>query len=139
MTEPVRVARFLGQDGEIIEGVVTGDEIEEVSGLDSMLRGGRRLGNKRKISEVQLLPFGSSRKVVGIGRNYAGHVKELKNELPKEPILLCKVSSSLIGQEGLSVVLRKPRISRSWRWSSASASGARASRSAPRRSPESLA
>ena len=62
MTDPIRVARFQGQDGEILEGVVTGDEIEEVSGLDSMLRGGRRLGHKRKISEVQLLPFGISRK-----------------------------------------------------------------------------
>ena len=106
MTDPIRVARFQGQDGEILEGVVTGDEIEEVSGLDSMLRGGRRLGHKRKISEVQLLPFGISRKVVGIGRNYAGHVKELKNELPKEPILLCKVSSSLIGH-GEPIVLPK--------------------------------
>src|SRR4051812_46844649 len=108
MSEHVRVARFVGDDGEILEGVVEGDELEEISGLDSMLKGGRRLGRKRKLSETKLLPFGISRKVVGIGRNYAGHVKELKNELPKEPILLCKVSSSLIGH-GEPIVL--PRAS----------------------------
>jgi 2-keto-4-pentenoate hydratase/2-oxohepta-3-ene-1,7-dioic acid hydratase in catechol pathway len=106
MSGHVRVARFLGDDGEILEGVVEGDELEEVSGLDSMLKGGRRLPRKRKLSEVQLLPFGISRKVVGIGRNYAGHAKELKNELPKEPLLLCKVSSSLIGH-GEPIVLPK--------------------------------
>ena len=109
MKEHVRVARFLGDDGEILEGVVEGDELEEISGLDSMLKGGRRLARKRKLSEVKLLPFGISRKVVGIGRNYAGHVKELKNELPKEPILLCKVPSSLVGH-GEPIVL--PRSSR---------------------------
>ena len=108
MSEHVRVARFLGDDGEILEGVVEGDELEEISGLDSMLKGGRRLARKRKLSEVKLLPFGISRKVVGIGRNYAGHVKELKNELPKEPILLCKVPSSLVGH-GEPIVL--PRSS----------------------------
>jgi len=106
MTEHVRVARFLGDDGEILEGVVEGDELEEISGLDSMLKGGRRLGRKRKIAEVKLLPFGISRKVFSIGRNYAGHVKEFKNELPKEPILLCKVPSSLIGH-GEPIVLPK--------------------------------
>src|SRR5437762_11131928 len=106
MSEHVRVALFLGYDGEILEGVVEGDELEEISGLDSMLKGGRRLARKRKLSEVKLLPFGISRKVVGIGRNYAGHVKELKNERPKEPILLCKVPSSLIGH-GEPIVLPK--------------------------------
>jgi 2-keto-4-pentenoate hydratase/2-oxohepta-3-ene-1,7-dioic acid hydratase in catechol pathway len=104
MTDPVRVARFLHESGEILEGVVSGDEIEEVSGLDEMLRGGRRVGAKRKLSEVQLLPFGTSRKVVGIGKNYAAHAKEMKGEVPKEPLLLCKVSSSLIGH-GQPIVL----------------------------------
>jgi 2-keto-4-pentenoate hydratase/2-oxohepta-3-ene-1,7-dioic acid hydratase in catechol pathway len=93
----MRIARYLGNDGEILEGIVEGDEIAEVSGLDSMLRGGRRVGAKRKIADVQLLPWGMARKVVGVGKNYAAHAKELKSEVPKEPLLLCKVSSSLIG------------------------------------------
>ena len=39
-----QIARYLGQDGEILEGVVQGDELEEISGLDPMLQGGRRVG-----------------------------------------------------------------------------------------------
>ncbi len=97
MADPKRIARYLGQDGEILEGIVEGDEIAEVSGLDSMLRGGRRVGGRRKLSEVRLLPWGMARKVVGVGKNYLAHAKELKSEVPKEPMLLVKVSSSLIG------------------------------------------
>jgi 2-keto-4-pentenoate hydratase/2-oxohepta-3-ene-1,7-dioic acid hydratase in catechol pathway len=97
VTEPLRIARYLGNDGEILEGIVEGDELAEVSGLDAMLRGGRRVGQRRKIADVQLLPWGTGRKVVGVGKNYAAHAKELKSEVPKEPLLLCKVSSSLIG------------------------------------------
>jgi len=113
MSDPVRVARFLGEDGEILEGVVSADEIEEVSGLDSMLKGGRRLGRKRKLSEVQLLPFGTSRKVVGIGRNYAGHAKELKHKVSSslvghgEPIVLPKASREVHHEAELAVVIGK--------------------------------
>src|SRR5207237_2626894 len=52
----IQIARYLGRDGEILEGVVSGDEIEEISGLDPMLRGGRRVGGKRKLAGVQFLP-----------------------------------------------------------------------------------
>ena len=97
MSDEKRIARYLGQDGEILEGIVEGDEIEEVSGLDPMLRGGRRVGGKRKLAGVQLLPWGTGRKVVGVGKNYAAHAKELKSEVPKEPLLLVKVGSALIG------------------------------------------
>src|SRR5207245_8765461 len=86
------------EDGGMLEGSVEGDEIAEVSGLDSMLRGGRRVSGKpRKLSAVQLLPWGTARKVVGVGKNYAAHAKELNSDVPKEPLLLVKVSSSLIG------------------------------------------
>jgi len=97
VSDEKRIARYLGQDGEILEGIVEGDEIEEVSGLDPMLRGGRRVGGKRKLAGVQLLPWGTGRKVVGVGKNYAAHAKELKSEVPKEPLLLVKVGSALIG------------------------------------------
>ena len=45
-----------------------------------MLRGGRRVGGKkRKLAGMQLLPWGIGRKVVGVGKNYAAHAKELKS------------------------------------------------------------
>jgi 2-keto-4-pentenoate hydratase/2-oxohepta-3-ene-1,7-dioic acid hydratase in catechol pathway len=92
-----QIARYLGQDGEILEGVVEGGEIQEISGLDSMLKGGRRVGEKRPLAQVQLMPWGVGRKVVGVGKNYVDHAKELASEVPKEPLLLMKPTSALIG------------------------------------------
>jgi 2-keto-4-pentenoate hydratase/2-oxohepta-3-ene-1,7-dioic acid hydratase in catechol pathway len=107
----IHIARYLGQDGEIVEGVVQGDEVEEISGLDTMLHGGRRLGIRRKLSEVQLLPWGLARKVVGIGKNYVDHAKELASEVPKEPLLLMKPTSALIGH-GQPILLPPESVSR---------------------------
>ena len=106
-----QIARYLGKDGEILEGVVTGDEIEEISGLDTMLRGGRRVGQRRKLADVQLLPWGLSRKIVGIGKNYVDHAKELASDVPREPLLLMKPTSGLIGH-GQPIVLPPQSVSR---------------------------
>jgi 2-keto-4-pentenoate hydratase/2-oxohepta-3-ene-1,7-dioic acid hydratase in catechol pathway len=38
-------------------------------------------------------------KIVGIGRNYAAHAAELGNELPKEPLMFLKPSSSVVGPD----------------------------------------
>ena len=97
MKEPIRIARYLGQDGEILEGVVEGDELQEISGLSAMLSGGRRVGARRKLAEVQLQPWGIGRKIVAVGRNYGAHAKELGNEVPKEPLLFLKPTSGLVG------------------------------------------
>lgn len=43
-------------------------------------------------------------KIVGIGRNYRDHVKELNNPMPAEPVLFLKAPSSVIGP-GVPVVL----------------------------------
>jgi len=107
----IQIARYLGSDGEILEGVVVGDEIEEISGLDPMLRGGRRVGGKRKLAGVQLLPWGLGRKIVGIGKNYVDHAKEFASEVPKEPLLLMKPTSALIGH-GQAIVLPPQSISK---------------------------
>jgi 2-keto-4-pentenoate hydratase/2-oxohepta-3-ene-1,7-dioic acid hydratase in catechol pathway len=107
----IQIARYLGQDGEIREAVVTGDELEEISGLDAMLRGGRRVGGKVKLKDVQLLPWGLARKVVGIGKNYVDHAKELASEVPREPLLLMKPTSGLIGH-GQPIVLPPQSVSR---------------------------
>ena len=111
MEHMTQIARYLGKDGEILEGVVTGDEIEEISGLDTMLRGGRRVGQRRKLADVQLLPWGLSRKIVGIGKNYVDHAKELASDVPREPLLLMKPTSGLIGH-GQPIVLPPQSVSR---------------------------
>jgi 2-keto-4-pentenoate hydratase/2-oxohepta-3-ene-1,7-dioic acid hydratase in catechol pathway len=96
-----RIARFLGKDGEILEGVVHGEgaaaEIEEVSGLDDMLQGGRTLGRPRPLKDVQLMPWGISRKILAVGKNYRDHAKEMGSEAPESPIIFLKPASALIG------------------------------------------
>jgi 2-keto-4-pentenoate hydratase/2-oxohepta-3-ene-1,7-dioic acid hydratase in catechol pathway len=108
---PMKIARYLGQHGEVLEGVVDGDEVHEISGLDAMLRGGRRVGGKKKLAEVQLQPWGLGRKIVAVGRNYADHAKELANEVPKSPLLFMKPASSLIGH-GQAIVLPPASVSK---------------------------
>ena len=100
----MKIARYLGQDGEILEGVVEGDELQEISGLDPMLHGGRRVGGKKKLAEVQLLPWGLSRKIVAIGKNYLDHAKEMASEAPKQPLIFMKPTSALVGH-GQAIVL----------------------------------
>lgn len=49
------------------------------------------------LSEIKLLAPATPSKVVCVGRNYAEHAKELGNEVPKEPLLFLKATSSVIG------------------------------------------
>src|SRR5438105_9350837 len=107
----MQIARFLGQDGEILEGVVQGDELEEISGLDPMLKGGRRVGGKRKLAKLQLMPWGTGRKIVAVGKNYLDHAKELSSEVPKEPLIFMKPPSGLIGH-GQVIVLPPSSVSK---------------------------
>ncbi|MBF0499376.1 MAG: fumarylacetoacetate hydrolase family protein [Candidatus Riflebacteria bacterium] len=44
-------------------------------------------------------PFGGT-KILCVGRNYRPHVRELGNEIPKEPLWFSKPPSSLIGHNG---------------------------------------
>ena len=105
-----QIARFLGQDGEILEGVVEGDEIQEISGLDPMLKGGRRVGARRKLAGVQLMPWGMARKIVAVGKNYLDHAKEMISEVPKQPLIFMKPPSGLIGH-GQPIVLPPSSVS----------------------------
>jgi 2-keto-4-pentenoate hydratase/2-oxohepta-3-ene-1,7-dioic acid hydratase in catechol pathway len=106
----MKIARYLGQDGEILEGVVEGDEIEEISGLDAMLQGGRRVGGRKKLSEVQLQPWGLGRKIVAVGKNYMDHAKEMASEVPKSPLIFMKPTSGLIGH-GQPILLPPESVS----------------------------
>jgi len=59
--------------------------------------------NAKVIDEIanekytKLLPITRPSKIVCVGRNYAKHAQELGNDVPKEPKLFMKPSSSLIG------------------------------------------
>ena len=47
-----------------------------------------------------LIPFPVISKIMCVGRNYAAHIRELKNETPKEPLIFMKPPSSLLAPGG---------------------------------------
>ena len=64
--------------------------------------GVRLTGQRYPLAEVRLLAPVLPSKVVAVGRNYAGHVREMRKlsgppELPQEPVLFLKPSTSVTG------------------------------------------
>jgi 2-keto-4-pentenoate hydratase/2-oxohepta-3-ene-1,7-dioic acid hydratase in catechol pathway len=60
------------------------------------------------LSAVEVLPPVTPSKIVCVGRNYRDHVKELGSELPSEPLLFFKPTSSLLAPGG---IVRMPAAS----------------------------
>ena len=58
-----------------------------------------RTGQSWPLKEVRLLPPVAPSKIVCVGRNYMGHIKELENPVPPEPLIFLKPPSSIIGPE----------------------------------------
>ncbi|GAA2662216.1 fumarylacetoacetate hydrolase family protein [Nonomuraea recticatena] len=54
-------------------------------------------GERYPLAEVRLLAPMLPSKVIAIGRNYAEHAKELGNEVPEEPLIFMKPSTSVVG------------------------------------------
>src|SRR5918995_3759708 len=54
-------------------------------------------GERFPLAEVRLLAPVLPSKVVAVGRNYAEHARELGNEVPPEPVLFLKPSTSVVG------------------------------------------
>jgi len=82
-------------------GLVTEEGLQPVD--DSPYEGGtpRPVGEVVPLVAVQLeVPVRPS-KIIGIGRNYGDHAKELGNELPAEPLIFLKAPSALVAHEGI--------------------------------------
>lgn len=96
----MRIARFVA-DSDPAFGVVDGDdgseEIAVISG-DPFYSGVNLTGARHKLADVRLLaPIIPRSKVVGIGRNYHDHIKEMGNETPAAPLMFLKPNTSVIG------------------------------------------
>ena len=84
-------------------GVVEGEAAAGTSGLtiaeiDSLpFEKVRPTGQRWALADVRLLAPIFSSKVIGIGRNYADHAAELGNDVPKEPLIFMKPSTTVIG------------------------------------------
>jgi 2-keto-4-pentenoate hydratase/2-oxohepta-3-ene-1,7-dioic acid hydratase in catechol pathway len=60
------------------------------------------------LDEAVLLPPVRPSKIVCMGRNYKEHAAELGNEVPKEPLIFFKPTSSLLAPGG---IVRRPKLS----------------------------
>ncbi|WP_434439887.1 fumarylacetoacetate hydrolase family protein [Lentzea sp. E54] len=65
-------------------------------------------GRKWPLADVRLLAPILPTKIIGVGRNYADHAKELGNEVPAEPLLFFKPNTSVIGP---NVEIKLPAVS----------------------------
>jgi 2-keto-4-pentenoate hydratase/2-oxohepta-3-ene-1,7-dioic acid hydratase in catechol pathway len=103
----VRIARFTTGDDPRF-GIVTGDiddfgipdEDSVITALagDPLYVGLQPTDEQVKLADARLLsPVLPRSKVVGIGRNYAAHAKEMGNELPEEPLMFLKPNTSVVG------------------------------------------
>lgn len=67
--------------------------------------GGQEAGEPRRYAGLPLLPpVPPGGKVLCIGRNYLAHAKELGNEVPAEPLVFLKPSTSLLPHGGTVVL-----------------------------------
>jgi 2-keto-4-pentenoate hydratase/2-oxohepta-3-ene-1,7-dioic acid hydratase in catechol pathway len=90
----VKLVRFR-HDDRISTGVLEDDSIRVLSGtfFENPVPTGGEVG----VSDVRLLAPVIPSKVVAVGRNYVAHAQELGNEVPEEPLIFLKPSTSVIG------------------------------------------
>jgi 2-keto-4-pentenoate hydratase/2-oxohepta-3-ene-1,7-dioic acid hydratase in catechol pathway len=104
----MRIARFTISD-QIAYGVVDGDTADPSSLTVNVIDGHpfapfERTSARIALSDVRLLPPVLPHKVLGIGKNYAEHARELGGEPPTTPVMFLKPSTTVIGPNE-SVVL----------------------------------
>ncbi|WP_141908185.1 fumarylacetoacetate hydrolase family protein [Micromonospora sp. A202] len=98
----MRIARFAHAKGMSF-GAVEGEAEAGPEGLTIAEIEGHPFGKlsfsgaRWALSDVRLLSPILPSKVVCVGRNYADHAAELGNDVPKEPLLFLKPSTSVIG------------------------------------------
>ena len=85
-------------------GLIEGENVFEIAGPP--WGQWTRSTHSSRLTDMRLLAPVEPSKVVCVGRNYAAHAAELGNEVPKEPLIFLKPSTSIIGPEE-PVVLTK--------------------------------
>ena len=91
----MRYCRFQTPNGPRY-GRIESDRIVELISFSSehAARGGSF--SPLPLASAQLLPPVQPAKIIGVGRNYRDHASELGNEVPAEPLLFLKPSTSLL-------------------------------------------
>lgn len=92
----MRICRFSVAD-QVAFGVVEGDG-ETVVAIDGHPFGAFSLSTARfPRTEVKLLAPVLPSKIIGVGKNYADHAREMGSEPPAEPLFFLKPSTAVIG------------------------------------------
>jgi 2-keto-4-pentenoate hydratase/2-oxohepta-3-ene-1,7-dioic acid hydratase in catechol pathway len=94
LSAPLKFCRFM-VDGKTYKGTQHGNMVDLVEG--DFLGGFSTLRMSYPLERVKLLPPITPTKIWCVGRNYAGHAKELDHEIPKEPLIFIKANSALVG------------------------------------------
>jgi 2-keto-4-pentenoate hydratase/2-oxohepta-3-ene-1,7-dioic acid hydratase in catechol pathway len=90
----MRIARFSTAEGVSFGAI----EDDSVAAIDAHPFGELRFTGKRfPLADVRLVAPILPSKVVAIGKNYAGHVREMGGEAPAEPVIFMKPSTAVIG------------------------------------------
>ncbi len=89
-----RYVRFL-HDGSPAYGVLDDAEVVVITPHPFMAH--QPTGERVPLEGLRLLAPVIPSKIVCVGRNYADHAQELGNDVPTEPLLFLKPSSSVIG------------------------------------------
>jgi 2-keto-4-pentenoate hydratase/2-oxohepta-3-ene-1,7-dioic acid hydratase in catechol pathway len=90
----MRIVRY-SHDGQMSFGVLEDETIAAITPhpFAAFEYSGERVGT----DEVRLLAPVLPTKIVAVGRNYADHAREMGNEVPEEPIIFLKPSTSVVG------------------------------------------
>ncbi len=92
----MRIAKFAIGD-RLAWGLVDGPEVVIFRG-HPLFQGYETTGERLPLKDIQLLPpILPTSKIVCIGKNYADHAAEMGGELPPEPLIFLKPTTSVIG------------------------------------------
>ncbi|HEX9377647.1 MAG TPA: fumarylacetoacetate hydrolase family protein [Actinomycetota bacterium] len=92
----MRLVRFRFGD-RIATGVLDGDAVQPLRG--TFFEQPVPTGEAIPRDDVRLLAPVLPSKVVGVGKNYAEHAREMGGEVPDEPLVFLKPSTSVIGPD----------------------------------------
>lgn len=96
----MKICRFV-TDAEPAYGILTGDEGEEsIIQLvgDPFYQGIKESGQTHKLDDVRLVaPIIPRSKLIGVGRNYLDHAKEMGNDAPASPLLFLMPNTAVVG------------------------------------------
>jgi len=105
----MKFCRFISASADVSNaqpryGILDGENVQEISGAP--WANWIPTGYSAQLASVRLLVPVEPRKIVCVGRNYAAHAAELGNDVPKEPLIFLKPSSSLLGPSDAIVLPR---------------------------------